>query len=265
MENTTMANTTMANTTMEEESGMTGPSPARASGDSGAAEREVGPGPRSEEMTRIVLRPLASPLPLGFLGLFMATLLVSAQQLHWIPVTQTHDLAIGVLAFTVPLQLIACGFGFLCRDVVAGTGIGVLAGTWATVGVSLLTAAPGSTSPGLGMVLVVAAGALLVPGLAAASSKVVAALVLAMAALRFGITGGYELIDSPAWEFAAGVAGVVLAGLALYGALAAELDSALRRTVLPLGRPARARRAVSGRLDDAVRRIAREAGVREQL
>jgi hypothetical protein len=52
---------------------------------------------------------------------------------------------------------------FLCRDVVASIGMGVLAGTWATLGVIVLTSAPGTTSPGLGILLVVAAGALLVP------------------------------------------------------------------------------------------------------
>lgn len=125
----------------------------------------------SHELARIVLRPLASPLPLGFLALFVGTMLVSAQQLHWVPVAETHHLALGVLVLTVPLQLIACIYGFLCRDVIASTGLGVLAGTWATIGVTLLTSVPGLNSPGLGILLVVAAGALLVPSVAALSSR----------------------------------------------------------------------------------------------
>lgn len=72
-----------------------------------------------------------------------------------------------MLSFTVPIQLIACCYGFLCRDVVASTGLGVLVGTWATVGVSFLVSPPGTTNPGLGMLLVVMAGALLVPATAA--------------------------------------------------------------------------------------------------
>ena len=39
---------------------------------------------RLETMTRVVLRPLASPLPLGFLALAAATLLTSALQLGWL-------------------------------------------------------------------------------------------------------------------------------------------------------------------------------------
>ncbi len=221
--------------------------------------------PRPQEVTRIVLRPLASPLPMGFLALFFASLLVSALQLHWVPATARHDLAIGILAFTVPLQLIGCLYGFPCRDVVASTGFGTLGGTWAALGVTLLTSPPAATRPGLGIVLVVAAGALLVPITASLASKVAASLVLFLAAVRFALTGGYELTAAAAWEYAAGVCGVVVAGVALYAALASELDSATRRDLLPLLRLAGGKRAVSGRLADQVARVSREAGVRDQL
>jgi succinate-acetate transporter protein len=204
--------------------------------------------PDTQNATRIVLRPIASPLPLGFLGLFVGSLLISALQLHWVPPTQRHELAIGVLAFTVPVQLIACCYGFLCRDVVASTGLGLLAGTWATLGVSLLLSPPGTTNPGLGILLVAAAGALAVPATAALTSKVVATLVLVLAAVRFAITGGYELTGAQGWQYASGICGIVVAGLALYAALAAEVDSATRRNLLPLLRPPQGQRAVSGRL-----------------
>lgn len=89
------------------------------------------------------------------------------------PVTQGHQIAIAVLAFAVPLQTIACVYGFLCRDEVASTGMGVLAGTWATFAVIVLTFPPGMTNR-LGILLVVAAGALLIPAVAALVSKTVA-------------------------------------------------------------------------------------------
>jgi succinate-acetate transporter protein len=222
-------------------------------------------GLQEQDATRIVLRPIASPLPLGFLGLVVGSLLISALQLHWVPPTARHELAIGVLAFTVAVQLVACLYGFLCRDVVASTGLGVLAGTWATLGVILLTSPPGTTNPGLAMLLVVAAGALLIPALAALASKVVAALVLILAAVRFAITGGYELTGAAVWQYASGVCGIVVAGIAAYAALAAELDSATRRSLLPMLRPAYGQRAVSGQLPEQVQTLGREAGVREQL
>lgn len=220
---------------------------------------------RAQDATRIMLRPIASPLPLGFLALFVGSLLLSARQLHWIPATQSHELAIGILAFTVPLQLIGCLYGFLCRDVVASTGLGVLGGTWATLGVTLVSSPPSARSPGLGILLVAAAGALLVPTTAALTGKAVASLVLALAAVHFAISGGYELTSAAVWQYASGVCGIVLAGLALYAALATEVDSATRRDLLPLLRLAYGRRAVSGQLAEQMETLPREAGVRQQL
>jgi uncharacterized protein len=222
-------------------------------------------GLRAQDATRIMLRPIASPLPLGFLALFVGTLLLSSLQLHWVPATQRHEIALGLLAFTVPLQLIGCLYGFICRDVVASTGLGVLAGTWATLGVTLLSSPPSARSPGLGILLVVAAGALLVPTAAALTGKAVASLVLGLAAVHFAIGGGYELTSAAVWQHASGVCGVVLAGVALYAGLATEVDSATRRDVLPLLRPAYGRRAMSGQLAEQMETLPREAGVRQQL
>lgn len=222
-------------------------------------------GTPTDQAARVVLRPLGTPLPLGFLALFTGSLLLSALELHWIPVTQAHQIAMATLAFVAPLQATACVFGFLTRDPVCASGMGVLAGTWATTGVVLLTTPPGGTNPGLGVLLAAAAGALLVPTLIAATSKVVAALVIGTAAARFAISGGYELTASPAWQYAAGIAGLVVAAFAGYGAAAFELESALGHTVLPVLRRHRGSRAVSGRLVDQIADIAHEAGVREQL
>ncbi|WP_336923498.1 hypothetical protein [Aquipuribacter sp. SD81] len=84
--------------------------------------------------TRIVLRPIGTPLPLGFLGLFVATTAFAVLQLDWLPEDQGRLVALGALLFTVPLQALASVFGFLARDPVAGTGMAVLSGTWALVG-----------------------------------------------------------------------------------------------------------------------------------
>lgn len=126
----------------------------------------------------------------------MATVGVSALQLGWIPVTQGRIVALSTLLLTAPLQLLAAVYGFLARDPVAGTGMGVLAGTWATVGVVPLTSPPGSISQGLGAVLLTAAVAMPVPA-SAASGKLVAARVMGLAATRFAVTGLNELTGSP--------------------------------------------------------------------
>ena len=115
---------------------------------------------------RIVLRPLANPLPLGFLALAAATLLVSGLQLDWLEPAEGHDVALMLLAFVFPLQLVASVFGFLGRDVVAGTGMGVLAGTWLSVALVMLDrSAPGATSDALGLSCCSRRAAMLIPAL----------------------------------------------------------------------------------------------------
>jgi hypothetical protein len=61
------------------------------------------------------------------------------------------------------------------------------------------------------------------------------------------------------------VVGVALALPALYAAFAAELEEALHRTVLPLGRRRDARTALDGSLFEQARTIANEPGIRKQL
>jgi len=213
---------------------------------------------------RVVLRPIGSPLPLGFLGLFVATLSFSSVQLGWVPQSQGSTVALAALGLTVPVQLIASVFGFLARDPVAGTGMGILAGTWATVGLATLTSPPGATSPGLGMVLVSAGVAMLVPA-AAGRQKVVAATVMSLSALRFVVTGVAEITGVPVWMTLAGWTGVVLAAVSLYAALAFELEGTDKRDVIPLWRRGDAASAVRDNEAEQLADVALEPGVRKQL
>jgi uncharacterized protein len=199
---------------------------------------------------QVFLRPLANPLPLGFLALAAGTLLVSGLQLDWLAPTDGAQVGLILIAFVFPLQLVVSVFGFLARDVVAGTGMGILAGTWLSVGLIRLTGEPGSTSDALGLFLLLAAVAMLVPASAASTGKLVAFAVLGTTALRFAVTGTYELTGGDGWKLLAGIVGLVLCAVAVYAALAMALEDALGRTVLPIGR----RDAIDG-----------EPGVRPQL
>jgi succinate-acetate transporter protein len=184
---------------------------------------------------RVVLRPVASPLPLGFLALVLATVPFAAVQLGWVLPTDARIAGIAAVAATVPLQLLASVLGFLARDVAAATGMGVLAGTWGTVGLTTLTSPPGATSKELGVFLLTAGLCMFVPA-AAASAKLVGATVMGLAGLRFLATGAYELSASAAWKATAGWIGLLLGLVALYAALALALEGAQGRAVLPLGR-----------------------------
>jgi succinate-acetate transporter protein len=222
---------------------------------------------RSEALaaTRIVVRPLANPLSLGFLGLTFATVMSSSLELGWVPQSESHTLGLGILAFTVTVQLVSCVFGFLTRDMVAASGMGVLAGTWAAVALAMITSPPGSATPAVGMFYAVGATAILMPAVAAAEAKRLAAAVNVGTALRWGLSSVYQFSASPLWKEASGVAGVVLAVLALYASLAFELEDQSRRTVLPTLRRGEGLTAMTGSLGAQVEHAAHEAGVRKQI
>jgi uncharacterized protein len=218
-----------------------------------------------ERAARIVLRPIGNPLPLGFLALAGGTLVVSGLQLGWLQQEEGRQVGIILLAFVVPLQFLTSIFGFLARDVVAGTGMGILAGTWLSIALVQLDSRPGATSDALGLLLLLAAVAMLVPAAASATGKLIPAAVLATTAVRYATTGLYEITAGESWKDIAGIVGLVLCALAVYAALAMALEDARRQSVLPLGRRGFGSESVGGNLDDQLERIEREAGVREQL
>jgi succinate-acetate transporter protein len=216
--------------------------------------------------TRVVLRPVANPLPLGFLALAAGTLLVSGLQLGWLAPDQGRDVGLILIAFVFPLQLIASVFGYLARDVVAGTGMGVLSGAWLAIALVTLTASPpAATSDALGLFLLLAATALLVPFAAATTGKLVPAAVLGTTAARFAVTGLYQLTGASGWKHAAGIIGLLLLAVALYAALALALEDAAGSTVLPVGRRGAGEDALTGDLDEQVAGLTNAAGVRRQL
>jgi uncharacterized protein len=217
-----------------------------------------------EALARITLRPIANPLPLGFLALAGGTFLLSGLQLGWVEPAESPTVGMIVIAFVVPLQFLTAIFGFLARDVVAGTGMAILSGTWLSIGLVTLTGTPGSTSDALGLLLILAATAMLVPA-AAATGKLVAAGVLATTAVRFLVTALYQLSGSGAWKTTAGIVGLALCALALYAALAMALEESHRRTVLPLLRRKTGAGAMAADLGRQVRDVEHEAGVRAQL
>lgn len=228
----------------------------------GARRREGNPG---AAMTRIFLRPIATPLALGFLALGGATLALSGLQLGWFAPQESTYVALALMAFGAPLQLLASIFGFLARDPAAATGMGILAASWLTIGLVKLNSAPAATSAALGVLLVFAGAALLIPAIGAAFGKLVPALVLFLAAARFFVTGIYQLTANLDVQYAAGVLGLVLLGAAFYAALALEIEDVRRKTVLPVFRLGMGKASVEGNMDDQLERVEREAGVREQL
>jgi len=216
-------------------------------------------------MVRINVRPVASPSTIGLFGLAVATFTLSGLQLGWIPTEQSDQVALALIGFAFVAQLIASIVATMARDGVVATAMGVLSLTWLVVGLTLWFGQPGATSDALGLVLIVSCVAMALIGLTAALSKVVPALVFLTASLRFGLTAVYQLSSDSPWKTAAGVVGLVLTVLAIYTGWAFLLESATKRTVLPLGRRGPGSLAVHGSLLDQIQSTPNEPGVRTQL
>jgi succinate-acetate transporter protein len=217
------------------------------------------------ERVGIMLRPIAAPTSIGFFGLAAATFCVSGLQLGWVDQTEGKKVALVLVGFAFVAQLVAGVFSFLGRDGVAATAMLTLALAWLVVGGVLWTSKPGATSDVLGLFLLFTGAAMVLLAATAALSKLVPALVFATAAIRFLLTGVYELSAHHGWEDAAGVVGLLLFALAMYAAWASVFEDALGQTVLPLGRRGKGKTAIRGSLLEQVKDVATEPGVRTQL
>jgi uncharacterized protein len=222
------------------------------------------PVPQIENMARVVLRPVATPVPLGLLALALGSILLSAVQLQWITVQSTPQVALVILVFVVPLQALGTILCFLIRDVVMATGFGLLTASWAATSTLLTSGQPGARNQVLGVLAIAAAVALLVPASGATWSKPAGATVMLVAALRFALTGAYQLGASNSWQTASAIIGVVLVGTALYAAAAFLLEDARHHRVLPVSRRSTSRYAMSGELGHQLDTLPAEAGVRQE-
>jgi succinate-acetate transporter protein len=181
----------------------------------------------------VMLRPIGAPLPIGFLALAVGSFVLAGLQLRWIAGSQAHMVALCLLAFVVPLQLISAVFGVLARDVIAATAMAVLAGTWLSIGAVLHAGAPGTVSGALGLLLIGSAAALVSVAVTAVLSKPLATAVIGLTAVRFTCAGLYELTHASGWQSTTGLIGVLLSALAWYAALAFLLEAVAHHPILP--------------------------------
>jgi succinate-acetate transporter protein len=223
---------------------------------------------RAEDGARVVLTPIATPLPLTFVGLLIASTMLSALELGWIPAAQSHQAGWVLLAVPIPLQLLAAYFGFQGRSASAATGSSTLAAAWLGIALDLITAPAGSFNPSssTGMLALGVAAALLIPALSDAwGGSVLPAATLAFASSRFVLTGITGLTHSVGLKHATGVVGLCVAAVALYAALALELEGSRGAELLPTFRRSQSRSALVAPLAEQVVGLENEAGVRRNL
>ena len=90
---------------------------------------------QGDDRAQVVLSPIATPLPLTFVGLLLATTILSGLELGWIPKAELHQAGWVLIAVPIPLQLVAAIFGFHGPSARAATGSRGRAASW--IGIAL--------------------------------------------------------------------------------------------------------------------------------
>src|SRR3954452_16730907 len=79
---------------------------------------------------RIVVRPYATSLALGFFAFGIGMLLLGGVSNGWLHASDRHTVGLLLAAFVFPLELVAAIFAFLARDSFGATGLGLFATSW---------------------------------------------------------------------------------------------------------------------------------------
>jgi succinate-acetate transporter protein len=216
-------------------------------------------------IARVMLRPLGSPLPLGFFAFAMGTFLFSGLEVGWVDPPQGKQVAILLLAGIFPAQFLSAVMSFLTRDTPGATVLALLSSSWLGIGLTFLTLAPGATSAAIGLYLLGLTFALFLFGAVALLGKKLFGVAMLLAVPRYLLVALFELSGHPGLQKASGVVGLVLTAVAAYGGLALLVEDNLQRTILPIGRRGPSRSSVEGALEQQLERLANEPGVRSQL
>ncbi|MGA5192947.1 GPR1/FUN34/YaaH family transporter [Streptomyces exfoliatus] len=218
--------------------------------------------PDLRSMTRINLRPIASPMPLGFFTIAIASVMTGCLQLGILDETARAAVAFTVLPAFV-LQLLVSFLAFGARDVIAATLMAVFAGSWLAYALVMLSgAADGLQVLGVFNLALLCFGALMT---AVTRPKRALWFVLAVSLPRWAATGLAGVTGVDWLTRTSGALGLVVALVAMYTAFALMLEDMRSEEVLPIGRSGPARTAVHGDLAVQLRNLERQAGVRRTL
>jgi succinate-acetate transporter protein len=220
---------------------------------------------QERSIVRVVVHPYATALPLGCFAFGIGNALLAAFTAHWIPPSDAKTVAIMMLAFVAPLELIPCLMAFLARDTGTVTAMGIFAGGWVVQGLELLMAGPASLSPTIGLFLNLLALCLALLAVATFSGKPLIGSLFCVAALRssgagflqFGVTGPLAIMTA--------ILGLAVAAMAFYSGIGFLLEDVEQKPMAMMFRSGKAKEALNASLHDQLENVAREAGVRPQL
>lgn len=198
-----------------------------------------------DNIARIMLRPKASPMPLGLFTVAIATCMLSSLQAHFLPFADGQSVAYVVFPAFV-LQIMVAIFALMDRDTIAATVMATFAATW-LIDTFLLLKPPPGASQTLAVFSFVFSAFVAMMAIAAFPKRALSA-VLIVAVPRFFVSGLAEATGSRWVSTLAGALGFVLAAVSLYTAWALLLEDVKGKTILPTGRQGAPRAPIEGDL-----------------
>ncbi|MBX4197353.1 GPR1/FUN34/YaaH family transporter [Candidatus Saccharibacteria bacterium] len=219
---------------------------------------------RHQDFTRIVLRPIASGVPLGFFSFAIGMLMLGFSAVGIIPLNELKQTGLILTLFVFPLELISTIFAFLARDSMSAATLGLFTTSWLATGVVDMTSEPGSTSIAVGVYFFGFAAAVCLIAIMAWVAKPFFTFLLGIAFARVLLSGIYEVGGSHGFYTISGYFALALAAVAFYGGVAFTLEDAKQKPVLPLFRRGAANEAFSG-YEQQLERLKAEPGIRQQL
>ncbi len=219
----------------------------------------------AQPAVRVVVRPFASSLPLGCFAFGVGNVLYAAFSLHWIPTSESSLLAIMLLVFVAPLELIPCFMAFLARDAGGATAMGIFSMAWVVQGIELLRSPSSSASPAAGFFLALLATCLLILTIASFPGKPLLGALLSVALLRSSAGAVVAFGVHRAAPTVAAVLGLLLGLFAFYSGLGFLLEDVYGKPLAMTFRRGDARAAMEGDAQLQMDRVYTEAGVRQQL
>jgi succinate-acetate transporter protein len=214
---------------------------------------------------RIVVRPYASALPIGFFAFGIGMLLLGGLANGWLHPSDRHTVGLLLAAFVFPLEFIAATFAFLSRDTFGATGLGLFSSSWLALGLADLSASQDSLSRAVGLYEFGFAFAVVLLALAAMTGKPLIGAIMLVAATRSALAGVHEW-GGPTWAWTtAGWLAVAIFAAAVYGGLAFLLEDVQKKAVLPVFRRGASKESLEGDLNSQLSQLGDEAGVRQTL
>jgi hypothetical protein len=218
-----------------------------------------------EKHVRISVRPIASALPLGFFSFGLGMLLLAGAGNGWLPVSEQHTVGLLLAAFVAPLEFTSAVIAFLARDTFGATGLGLFSSSWFAIGLVNLVGQPGALSRTFGLYEFGFAFTIGALAIAAMLGKPLIGTILLVAAARSALAGAYEWGASKSLNTISAWLALGIFAIAVYGGLAFLLEDVLQKSVLPVFRRGASKVSIEGGLEDQLRGVGGEAGVRQAL